>query len=45
MVNTTIMAISERYVTNGIKMPLEFHTTTLKTITSLMISLIGMIGA
>lgn len=45
MVNTTIMAISKRYVTNGIKMPLEFHTTTLKTITSLMISLIGMIGA
>ncbi len=45
MASTTIMAISKRYVTTGIKMPLEFLTTTLKTITSLMKSLIGMIGA
>jgi len=45
MVNTTIMAISKHYVTTGIKMPLEFHITILKTITSPMTSLIGMIGA
>ena len=45
MASTTIMAISKRFVTTGIKTPLGFHTTTLKTITSLMISLIEMIGA